>query len=485
MFNLFTFGYFDHLAQYDLAVEPVMGDHSVHPFKNQYRQMSKRIASFVFAALTSLMILGSNGTNGQSIGSRYGKDSVKCVTSLAVYREYYKQKNYKAAISSWRYAYNNCPGATENIFINGANMYNSFIAAEKDCEKKQKLIDTLLLIYDNRIKYWGNEGKQLANKANDLLNADSSRSFDAFRMLKRSIDLLKNASEESTLRNYCSSAISCFKSGVIPGDAFIEIFNQTEAIIDAHLNTVTDRAERQKWSQFRRLIEINILPLLECKDISTIFTPKLTAKTEDLDLMKRISEIFFHKGCTDDTLYLFTLEKMNAIEPDANTAFLISREYLKRKNVPLAIASLSNVAEKLKDNASKARCFYYLGVVYADSRDFSNARSNALKALQIKSDYAEAYLLIADCYAQSALDCGKDNVSSRAAFWCAVDKLNQAKKVDPKLETRVNDLINKYSINFPTREMLLTGKLKIGSKYLVGCWINETTTVRSKAEIKK
>ena len=132
--------------------------------------MSRSVVSFVFAALISMMILGTNNANGQTAGSRYGKDSVTCVTNLALYREYYRQKNYKDAIIPWRYVFNNCPRATENIFINGANMYNSFIATEKDCENRQKLIDTLMLIYDARTKYWGNEGKQLANKANNLSN---------------------------------------------------------------------------------------------------------------------------------------------------------------------------------------------------------------------------------------------------------------------------------------------------------------------------
>ena len=292
--------------------------------------MSRKIASFVFTALISLTILGTNWANAQSVDFKYGKDSTKCVTSLAVYREYYKQKNYKDAISSWRYVFNNCPRATENIFINGANMYNSFIAVEKDCETKQKLIDTLLLIYDARIKYWGNEGKQLANKANDLMNADSSRSFDAFKMLKHSIDLLKNKSEESTLRNYCSSAIRSFKSGTISGDVVIQVCNQTDSIIEDHIRSITDKTENKKWLQFREVIEINILPLLQCKDISTIYTQKLKAKPDDLVLLKKISEILFHRGCTDDSLYLFTLEKINSIDPDANTAFLIAREYLKR-----------------------------------------------------------------------------------------------------------------------------------------------------------
>lgn len=447
--------------------------------------MSRKLATFIMVVLTSWMILGTHETYAQQVVSKFGKDSAKCVTNLALYREYYRLKHYRDALSSWRYVFNNCPKATENIFINGANMFNSFIATEKDSAVKKRLIDTLLLIYNTRIKYYGNEGKHLANMANDLLNADTSRSFEAYGMLKRSIDLLKNNSEESTLRNYSSAGIACYKAGIISNDELINLFNQTESVIDSHLGSNVGNADSQKWVKFRTLFELNLFPLMQCKDISSIFSTKLAAKPDDLDLLKRVTEILFHRGCTDDSLYLSSLEKMNTLEPDPNTAFLISREYLKRKNNVSAVEVLSNVADKLKDINAKARCYYYLGVVYAETKDYSNARTNALKAIELKADYGEPYLLIADCYVQSAMECGKDNISIRAPYWCAVDKLNQAKKADPKLTSTINTLINQYSSNFPTKAMLAVGKLKIGSNYQVGCWINETTVVRSNTEIRK
>lgn len=438
-----------------------------------------RIASFVLASLTSLMILATIGTSAQVIGSKYGIDSAKCVTNLSLYREFYKQKNYKDAIISWRQVYNNCPRATENIFINGANMYKSFIAAQKNAVIKKRLVDTLMQIYDARIKYYGKEGRHLAGKADDLLNADSTRSFEAYGMLKRSIELLKNASEESTLLNYCNAAIASFKAGKITNDALVGLYNETGSIIDGHLSIVTGRIDSLKWDTIRTMIETKTIPLLQCNDISAIYTKKLITTPDDIALLKKISGMLYRKGCTEDSLYLFSLEKMNTIEPSENTAFLIAREYIKRKNSPLAIASLNGVVDKLKDNESKARCYYYLGVVYADSKDFSNARTNALKAIELKSDYGEPYLLIADCYALSASGCGNDEVSNRAPFWSAVDQLNKAKTVDPKLSETANKLISQYSLNFPNTEMLFFKDIKVGSKYLVDCWINETTIVRS------
>jgi len=431
------------------------------------------------------MILGTLETNAQTNGSRFGQDSVRCVTNLALYRDFYKQKKYKDALGPWRYVFNNCPRATENIFINGINMYNVFIAEQKDSAIKKNLVDTLMMIYDLRIKYYDNEGKHLANKANDLLRADSTRSFEAYGMLKKSITLLNSNSEETTLINFCSTAISGLKAGQLQTDAIIDLINRSGSIIDFNLKKAKIKTDSLKWNRIRTIIDANTFPLLQCNEISALFRNMLSAEPQNLGLLKRITEILFHRGCTDDSLYLITLERTNALEPNTNTAFLIAREYLKQKNSIAAVARLTKVAEKLKDNASKAVCYYYLGVIYAEVKDFPKARTNALKAIQLKSDYGEPYLLIADCYARSSSDCGNDNITSRYVYWCAVDKVNDAKRADPKLTVTADNLITQYTRNFPTKEMLASKNIKSGTQYQVGCWINETTLVRIIKEIKK
>ena len=34
--------------------------------------------------------------------SKWGSDSINCITNLSLYREYYKQKNYEDAFKPWR-----------------------------------------------------------------------------------------------------------------------------------------------------------------------------------------------------------------------------------------------------------------------------------------------------------------------------------------------------------------------------------------------
>ena len=61
------------------------------------------------------------------VESKFGQDSISCVTNISLYREYVKQKNYEDAIGPWRKAYIDCPKASKNIYIDGAKIFNYII----------------------------------------------------------------------------------------------------------------------------------------------------------------------------------------------------------------------------------------------------------------------------------------------------------------------------------------------------------------------
>ena len=66
----------------------------------------RKILVFLIASYLSLDTYASG---------KWGSDSVTCITNLSLYREYYKQKNYKDALTL-RWVYLNCPQSRE-IFI--------------------------------------------------------------------------------------------------------------------------------------------------------------------------------------------------------------------------------------------------------------------------------------------------------------------------------------------------------------------------------
>ena len=64
------------------------------------------------------------------------------------------------------------------------------------------------------------------------------------------------------------------------------------------------------------------------------------------------------------------------------------------------------------------------------------------------------------------------NANSCAAF----DKYNKAVSIDPTLANEVSS--RKAKLSFPSQNDKFVRGLNNGDSYRVGCWINESTTVR-------
>ena len=116
---------------------------------------------------------------------------------------------------------------------------------------------------------------------------------------------------------------------------------------------------------------------------------------------------------------------------------------------------------------------------YRALNNFPSARTYFLKAAALNPANGELYLLIGDMYAESAKNCGDNDLTSRVAFWVAVDKYYKAKQVDPALAPEADKKIGSYSIYFPAASTIFFYTLKEGDTYRVECWINEDTIVRA------
>ncbi|MDZ7778137.1 MAG: hypothetical protein U5L09_22210 [Bacteroidales bacterium] len=76
---------------------------------------------------------------------KYGKDSIKTLTKLSLYQEFYNQwqkDGYKGnsihdALNSWRWVFDNAPRSSQNLYIHGTKMYRYLInKAEKESRKE-------------------------------------------------------------------------------------------------------------------------------------------------------------------------------------------------------------------------------------------------------------------------------------------------------------------------------------------------------------
>lgn len=420
-------------------------------------------------------------------GPRFGKDSVSCVTNISLYREFYRQwkgSKYKSetihdAIKPWRWVYANCPLGTQNTYVDGVRMMKYFIQKEKDSDKREKLIDTLLMIYDQRIEYFDKRGSNLGRKAVDHYQYRTADFEGAYNLFKESISITKNKSQAAIVMYYFKLTSKMAKEERIDPSAVIEAYEEVSAIIDYNMKkNAGKRSGIEKWQNVKGNIENQFEPFATCEDLIAIYSKKYNQNNEDLELLKKITSILDKKGCEEEQLFMDATIQLYKLDPSPEAAYLISRMYLTDKDYSKALVYLKE-ATSMADTDKLAKVYYYIAICNYEAKRYSAARSNAKKSLEYDPGNGQAYIMIGDMYAASAKKCGDNDLTNKVAYWVAVDKYNQARRADPSIADVANKRIRDYKKHFPSMETIFFYDLKEGDSYKVGCWINETTTIRA------
>lgn len=418
---------------------------------------------------------------------KYGQDSAKCIMNLSLYREFYKQwkaSGYKSpsvhdAIGPWRWVFNNCPEASQNAYIDGNNMMEFFVKKSKSDEEKAKYVDTMMMIYDQRIKYFGREGYVLGRKGSDLIKNMPQDYEKAYHIFKKSVELRGNKSESFVLVYYFRTVTKMVESEKLEKIAIVEAFDQLSGIIDYNIKAYSnDPKPLSAWKNVKGNIDLVFEPYATCEDLIPIFAKKFNETPDDVELLKKITSMLDSKDCTDSELFLETSVKLNELEPSPTSSFMIARMLYKKHEYEEAVPYLEE-ALQMEDQNKKADVFLLLATVYRQEDNFPKARTYARSAIDLRPDDGRAYLLIGDMYASSASECGDNDLTRKVAYWAAVDKYYKAKSVDPEVADDAKNKIRTYSKYFPGSETIFFYDLGEGDSYTVGCWINETTKVRA------
>ncbi len=422
-------------------------------------------------------------------GPKYGNDSITCITNISLYREFYRQwkgSNYKGetlkdAIKSWRWVFVNCPAATQYTYVDGAKMLQHFIGKEEDADKREKFIDTLMMIYDKKITYFGNKGSNLGRKAVDYYQYRTNDYEGAYKLFKESISLTKNKSQGAIVIYYFRLTAKMVKEGAAEPSLVIDTYDEISKIIDYNLKKYAAKPkDLEGWQNVKGNVEAEFEPFATCEDLIAIYTKKFNENKDDLELLKKITSILDKKGCEEDQLFMDATIQLYKLEPSPDAAYLISRMYLSGVNKDYSKALIYlNEATSLTDAEKLAKIYYYIAMINSEAKKYSAARTNARKSLEYNPNNGQPYIMIGDMYAESAKNCGDNDLTSRVAYWAAVDQYIKAKRVDPESATVANKRINDYSKHFPTMETIFFYDLKEGDTYKVECWINETTTIRA------
>ena len=428
----------------------------------------------VLFILMAIFLSGSIA-NAQDEEAKFGNDPDKCRAQLSTYDQFYNQDNYKDAYPAWSWCFRLCPQSTKNIYIQGPNILEYKIAnAEGD--EKEAFIDTLLMIYDQRTEYFGEEGKNNGRKAIQIMQYRTSKAMNAFRLFEQAIESDSVLSEVNTIGRYMQLATILYKKNAIEGGELIAIYAQLVNILGSQIEAGQVAAEKAKEQVDGMIINTGVL---NCEKMVEIFTPMFEANPDDEKLLKIIQGMMEREKCYSSELYAKVSEKLYENDKSASTAHILAQYFFKNNQSEKAESYYKEAIELQEDESRKADLYFVMGLLYFNQMDqYSTAKTYAQKAINADANYGKAYKLIAQIYAKVAKDCGENDFEKRAVNWAIVDKLLQARSADPSLAEEVNPMIAKYSSRFLKKDDAFFYGITEGQSYTINCWINETTTVR-------
>ncbi|MCF8370279.1 MAG: hypothetical protein K9H64_01570 [Bacteroidales bacterium] len=436
-------------------------------------------------ALVASVVFSTN-TLAQEELPKYGNDSIKCVRNLSLYKEFEKQQNYQDALRPWRYCFNNCPTSTKNLYLDGTDIIGYFIKKATDEETAGKYLDTLMLVYEQRIQYYGQEGFVWGRMGVDILRYKKEDVAKAYTYLRKSVASEGKKTEDAVSVTFMQSSAFLFKNNELSKEQVLEDFAMALDAVEARIKYYEAKGDTKKVEKSQTAKESVEAFFMEsgaadCEVLVPFFEPRFNKAPGDLELLKKITRFLDKGDCTGSDLFLLAAKQLYKLEPSAESAYFIAKLEIKNENFEESSKFYLLAISLQTDDNEKAKYYYELGLItYSQLGQFEKARQYAYKSIDFDKASGKPYILIGNIYAAAAKGCGENQFEVSAVYWAAVDKFYKAKAVDATIVVDADKLISTWSQYFPGNDETFMYGYTEGMDYTVGCWINEKTKVRIK-----
>lgn len=411
----------------------------------------------------------------------------ECNVNISLFNESAKNKQYADALAPWNAAYKDCPGANKAIYSRGREIVQWELAQTKDAASYQKVFDKLMGMYDNRIKYFGDDARYptawiLGLKGLDYVQfaKNDETKKPAYEWLVKSAEGMGENCELDVLRQLIVVSNGIYKADATHAEKYITDFTNVSAILDkiiAKPELKTNAGALQLKPALEQLFAQS--GAADCNTLDKLYKAKVDQSLTNQDVLTNVVGLYKRVRCIDSQVFFTAAVALHKIQPTAESAAALATMSYKKDEFTKAI-SFYDEATKLATTAEdKAEFQFTIAQIYnKDLNNFSRSREYARNSLELKPNNGKAYLLIGSMYAKSR-GIFDDPVLAKSVFWVAVDKFQKAKQVDPSVAGDANDLIRTYSAYFPSKDdIFFQPQLSAGKSFFVGGWIGESTTCR-------
>lgn len=409
--------------------------------------------------------------SGTPFGS--GADSVRCRQNLSLFSTSAKMGSFDDAYEPWAAAYKECPGSSKNVYIFGASILKHKYNNEKDPQKRAAYLETLLGLYDNRIKYFGHDPKKgkdaiVLDKVNDYLTllGEKADYGKVYGWTKSIVEEYKEQAPGTLLYWFLASSRETARGeDEAKKERYINDYLMASDLLDKQLEAETD-------STLRANLETNIAQLDEsfarsglasCELLKKIYTmERLEARKDDKAYLAMTIKLFQNAVETDDegnptsecdspvpdkaSEYLFKLS------PSSKAAMGLAGKYVREKDYSNAVKYLEEAIRLSTNNHDKIKCYELMWMI-ADRTGNSSLSSRAQSAI-LSINPNNGRILIRQALAlgsrAKSLFPG-DATKQRCVYFAVINLLRQAAAKDPSVASQANSQIARCQKMLPSK----------------------------------
>jgi tetratricopeptide (TPR) repeat protein len=437
--------------------------------------LSKILTMKAHIFLTGLVVvLFAASANAQW---NWPEDKATAETKNALYTDNFKQGNFRKAADHLSWLLINAPNLNKSIYINGVKIYDGLASEETDNAKKVIYQDSVLTLYDLRIKHFNEESSVLNRKAYDAYkyySDDASRYKELFTLFKSTFELNGNKVMDTNLLPYMD-IVRRYKvsGGSISDEEILAIYEEIVNITNYKIEVVKQNVDRLKLV-LDKVNELLVSTIdVDCNFVQNTLGQKLKEEPDNLKLAKNIMRLSFAGKCTDLDVFMDAAKVVQKNEPEYGLAKLIGQSSAAKGEFEMAIKYLEESIELTDDNTKKADSYYSLAVIQANQDKRVSARDYARKAVAADPTKTDAYKVIGNLYFNSFNECskGENPIHDKAVYIAAYEMFKRAGDTAG---------MGRAQSQFPTMEEIFTWNLQVGDEYRVGCWINETVNIQKR-----
>lgn len=385
-------------------------------------------------------------------------------------KEETQNRHFGEAARNLQLLLQNCPAASENIYVNGVKLYKDKVNRAESIAERNVYVDSILYLYDVRMEHFANHPKRgrvylLERKARELLTYRPSDREGVRELFEEVIaaQAAINSVDPEVVAIYFKNLCDDYAQDLVDAMQIVTAYDENAK----YFENISEEAMPFK-AQFEDCFSMS--GAASCENLEAIFSKKLEADPNNVDLLSKTFALLFKASCTSP-FAINVAERLYVAQPSADIAMHLAKTFQDQKNFDGASKYLREALAVEQDVAKRESLLIRIGMLEMTQNDFAQAVEAFRQVQEIDEDDPHALFFLAQCYVSGAK--GASGMQRDAVYWVAYDLLKEAipllEAEDPERVDAARELMAAYRAAWPTAEECFFQELKEGSQYIVNC----------------